>query len=74
MEKSVSFGYGILTEPLEKQANDQGYTLGDKADFLDKLKTSANMCGFHLATEAQVSSMFTKLHKKVMKELKPLDK
>lgn len=31
---SVGFHHGPLADPYEKQANDQGYTLGDKADFV----------------------------------------
>ena len=73
MEKSVSFMYGMLGEPLEEQANKQGFTLGKDAEFLEKLRVSTNMCGFHLATESQAKQMFAKLHKKVIKVLKIIE-
>ena len=28
MSKEVAFRFGALSDPLEKQANDQGFTLG----------------------------------------------
>jgi hypothetical protein len=71
---SIGFAYGVLCEPLEKQANDQGYTLGNKAEMFDKIRESINMCGFHVATNSQVDAMFKKLHNKIAKELKPLEK
>ena len=30
MSKEVTFHYGALSDPLEQQANAQGFTLGDK--------------------------------------------
>ena len=72
-KKQVGFGYGALCDPLEKQANEQGYTLGKKAETLDKIKDAINMCLFHVATDSQVDSMTKKLHKKVLEALKPLD-
>jgi hypothetical protein len=73
MSENVSFGYGAFNDELEKQANEQGYTFGTEAETLDKIRKAINMCGFHVATESQVKAMFDKLHKRVMKSLKPLD-
>ncbi len=73
MDNQVSFGYGILTDTLEEQANKQGYTLGDKSEILEKIKLSINICRFHVATDSQVSAMTKKLHNKVIKALKPLN-
>lgn len=57
---------------LEEQANEQGYTLGGKAESLEKIKFSINIVGFHVATETQVNQMFAKLNKKVVAALKEL--
>ncbi|HCL4447095.1 TPA: hypothetical protein N2D16_002700 [Clostridium botulinum] len=72
-EKKVEFSYGVFGEPLEKQANDQGFTLGTDAEKFEKIRKAINMCGFHVATESQVDSMIKKLYKKVLKSLEPLN-
>lgn len=71
-ENKVGFSYGFLSVTLEEQANKQGYTLGASAESLEKLKRAALMCSIQLLTDSQSSKMFEKLHKKVMKQLKPL--
>ena len=66
---NIGFKYGVLCESLEKQANEQGFTLGEKADGFEKIRHAINMCGFHVATESQVRLMINKLQKKVVKAL-----
>lgn len=68
----IGFKYGVLCDPLEKQANEQGFTLGKKADNFEKIRHAINMCGFHVATESQVNAMINKLQKQVVKALVPL--
>ena len=70
---NIEFRYGVLCEPLETQANKQGFTLGAKVETLEKIRGAINMCGFHVATQSQVDMMFKKLQKQTMKELKPLE-
>ena len=72
MDEKVIFNYGCLGDSLEEQANQQGYTLGKNADVCEKIRKSINMCGFHVATESQVNSMFKKLQSKVVKSLSEL--
>ena len=72
MDNKVGFSYGVLYESLEEQANKQGYTLGKDADTFEKIRKAINMCMFHVATDSQVSTMTKKLHKKVIKALKPM--
>jgi hypothetical protein len=36
----VGFSYGVLYGTLEKQANEQGYTLGDKAEIFEEIRNS----------------------------------
>ena len=75
MSKEVGFAYGALCDDLETQAKEQGYTLGNKAETLEKLRFSVNMVRIHgLVTDSQADSMYKKLQKKVVSALKPLDK
>ena len=69
----VGFHYGALCDPLEKQANDQGFTLGDDKEYLEDLERCMLMCWFHgLVTDSQKVEMMKKVQKKVVKALKPL--
>ena len=75
MANEVGFSYAVFpSNSLEEQANKQGYTLGDDADTFEKIRKAINMCMFHVATESQVTAMTKKLHNKVVKKLKPMDK
>ena len=74
MAKEIGFSYGILCDDLEKQANAKGYTFGDETEFVEKLRLSANVVRINgLLTDSQAESMYQKLQKKVVKELKPLN-
>lgn len=74
MSKEVIFHYGALSDPLEQQANEQGFTLGDKEKLLQDLNRSMIMCWIHgLCTDSQKDAMMNKLQKKVVKALKPLN-
>lgn len=67
----VIFCYSALSDSLEKQANAQGFTLGDDAERLQELNNSMIMCWVHgLCTESQKDSMMKKLQKKIVKSLK----
>ena len=69
----VGFHYGVLCDPLEKQANDQGFTLGDDKEYLEDLERCMLMCWLHgLITDSQKYAMMKKMQKKVVKALKPL--
>lgn len=75
MSKEVMFSYGALSDPLEQQANAQGFTLGDNAELLQKLNNAMILCWIHgLCTNSQQEAMLNKLHKKIMKVLKPINK
>jgi len=71
----IGFSYAVFpSNSLEEQANEQGYTLGEDADTFEKIRKAINMCMFHVATESQITAMTKKLHNKVVKKLKPIDK
>lgn len=40
---NIRFIHGLLSDSFEKQANDQGFTLGDKAELFEKIRYSYNM-------------------------------
>ena len=70
--KEVKIHYGALADPIEEQLNDQGFTLGEKGGFIEKLHNAYSLCMFHLFTDAQRNSILKKLHKVVMKNIKPV--
>ncbi len=69
----VNLQYGALADPLEDQLNKQGLTLSEKREFIEKLQHALTMCRFHLLTDSQHTACLNKFHKKVMKEIKPLE-
>jgi hypothetical protein len=72
-EKSVTFGYGALCEPLEVQANKQGYTLGENAEKFEELREARlNLVFGDLLTDSQIQQTAQKLQKQVVKALQPL--
>jgi len=74
-EKTVGFSYGVLMPTLEEQANEQGFTLGDKAETFEKLRESISWLTFHnILTDSQINMAYKKLQKQVVKSLKLLPK
>lgn len=68
----VKINYGALASPIEEQLNEQGYTLGEKVEFIEKLYKAYIMCMFHLFTDSQRDSILKKLHNKIMDNIKPI--
>ena len=69
----VGFYYGALSDNLEKQANEQGYTLGKKAEELERCKEAIVTLMFgEILTDSQRDKAYQKLNKRVSKSLKPL--
>ena len=69
----VGFRYGALRDDLETQANEQGFTFGDKKEFVNDLVHSYNMGRFYFLTDKQAESSLKKVHKKVVSCLVPLE-
>ena len=68
--KTITFNYNIFSsDTLEKQANSQGHTLGDKSKWLEDVRKSINQC-IVVTTSSQQDMMFKKLNKIVMSNLK----
>lgn len=69
----IGFHHGALADSYEKQANEQGYTLGDKADTFDKIGFSYNMLRIHgYLTDSQADSVCKKIQKKLVASVKKL--
>ena len=74
MNKEVAFHYGALSDPLEKQANAQGLTLGDKAEKWQNICNATIFLWIHdIQTDIQKDHMLKKIHKKMIKDLKPFE-
>ena len=71
----VGFHHGALCDSYEKQANEQGFTLVDKAELFDKISFSYNMLRIHgYLTDKQADIVCKKIQKQLIKNLKPLEK
>lgn len=74
MKKEIGFHHGALCDKYEKQANDQGYTLGKNAELFDKIAFAYNLLRIHgYFTEAQEESVCKKIQKNLVKSLIPLE-
>lgn len=58
---------------FEKQANEQGFTLGDKAELFDEIGHSYNMLRIHgYLTDSQAEAVCNKIQKNLIKNIKPI--
>ena len=70
----IEFRYGALCDALEKQANDQGFTLDKDAEKLEKQREAILTLTFgSILTDSQINKAYQKLHKQTVKSLKPLE-
>lgn len=65
--------FSAFAKPIEEQLNAKSYTLGDKAETIEKINKAITMCMFHVATQSQVESMRKKLAKRIRKEMKKIE-
>ena len=71
----INFNYGALSDPLEEQANKQGFTLGEKAELFEKMAYGLVLNMIHgTLTHSQYEKAIQKLHNKVIKEVKVINK
>lgn len=71
----VGFYHSAFADSYEKQANEQGYTLGEKAEEFDKIAFAYNMLRIHgYFTEKQEESICKKIQNNLVSCLKPLPK
>jgi hypothetical protein len=71
--KEIIFYHGALCESYEKQANRQGYTLGDKAEMFENIAFAYNMLRIHgYFTDKMEDSICRKIQKNLVKAVKPI--
>ena len=68
----IGFIYGALSDPLEKQANEQGFTLGDKREHLETLSRAMVVCRINgLCTDSQYDAMCKNYVREINEGYKP---
>ncbi len=74
--ESVGFHHGALSDSYEKQANEQGFTLGDKAEFAQKVGFGLVAAYVHgCITDSEYDRILDRFQKKILvKNLKKLEK
>lgn len=73
MKPIVEFRHGLFAESYEKQANEQGYTLGNKAGKFDEIASAIKSPWIYSGwTAKQRKIIRDKIRKKLLANLKPL--
>lgn len=71
MNKQIGFHHGALCDDYEKQANEQGYTLGKYAETAKKLGFGLVINHVHgILTDSMYDKALQKLQKEIVKHLK----
>lgn len=75
MSKTVSFYHGALADPYEDQARAQGFTFGDKAEFIQKVGFGLTAAHIHgVITDKEYDKILQRFQKKlIIKNLIPLE-
>lgn len=73
---AVGFHHGALSDSYEKQANEQGFTLGNKAEFAQKVGFGLVAAYIHgCITDSEYNRILDRFQKKILvKNLKKLEK
>ena len=71
----VEFHHGALSDSYEEQANAQGFTYGDKADFVQKVGYGLVCAYIHgCITDGEYDKILQRFQKKILlKNIKPLE-
>lgn len=70
----IGFNHGALCDSYEQQANAQGFTFGDMAEFVDKVGFGLVAAHIHgCITEGEYDKILRRFQNKILKQnLKPL--
>ena len=73
MSKMVEFYHGALADDYEKQANEQGFTLGEYAEFAQNVGFGLVAAHIHgVITDSEYDKILQRFQKKILvKNLKP---
>ncbi len=71
----VGFHHGLMADSYEEQANEQGYTFGEKADFVELVGFGLVCAHIHgCITDSEYDKILKRFQSKILvKNLKPLD-
>jgi hypothetical protein len=74
--KEIVFRHGALSDAYEKQANDQGFTFGDRAEFVQKVGFGLISAHIHgCITDSEYDKILQRFQKKILvKMLRPITK
>jgi len=74
MSKMVEFHHGALADSYEKQANEQGLTLGEHAEFAQNVGFGLVAAHIHgCITDSEYDKILQRFQKKILlKNLKPM--
>lgn len=74
--KTVGFHHGALADDYEKQANEQGFTFGDKAKFVQEVGFGLIAAHIHgCITDSEYDKILQRFQKKILvKNLKVIEK
>lgn len=71
---TINFHHGILCDEYEKQANAQGYTFGDRADFVQDVAFGLFAAAVHgCITESELDKIIRRFEKVLIKFLRPIE-
>lgn len=69
----IGFYHGALCDSYEQQANEQGFTLGDKAELFDKIGYAYNLLWIQgYLTDSQADMVRKKIQKNLVKSIRKL--
>ena len=70
----IGINYGALSDPIEEQLNEQGFTLGEKAEFVEKMVYRLILNHVHgILTDSVYDRALQRLHKHIISQIKPMD-
>lgn len=74
MSNTIFFYHGALCDTYEQQANAQGYTFGDEAEFVEKVGFGLVCAHIHgCITDGEYDRILDRFQKKILiKRLKPI--
>lgn len=74
MSSAICFYHGALCDTYEQQANEQGYTFGDEAEFVEKVGFGLVCAHIHgVITDGEYDKILRRFQQKILiKRLKPL--
>ena len=70
----IGFHHGALCDDYEKQANEQGFTLGDKREFIQNMSFGLIASHIHgILTDSEYDNALRRFNKYIVRNLIKLD-